>query len=327
MHKQLHHFPSRIAVAVACLSLSTHLLQASVALFLGNEYQAQAGTNAGTIRGGDPATDPSFAAWLATAGLTTADVSSSLGSGPTAVWGKFTTAATGVSSYNYTLGASTITASISGWNDSTNSPATSLGAALSTFGFNTTNLQAGAPRPGFASGSGSGYYLGTENGATSDGIRNGVLFDLSGFAGGGVYSFGIFGGDLETGGPGSPSGFLHITFTDNTTQDIIYSPDPTLFPDAQWSGSNNISETYGNETTRFIGISSDAKLIKSALFVVGDDDLSDGGDSEQLSFIGSGITFLDASGNPYQPSGVPEPSSMFLCIAGATASLMRRRRP
>lgn len=318
-------FSARSTAALALLIVGCHVASASTALFLGQEYQDQSGPNAGTIRGGDPASDPSFTAWLATAGLTTANISSTLGSGPSAVWGKFTTPATLVSSYNYTIGATTITASISGWNDNTNSPAASTGAALSTFGLNSTILQAGAPRPGFASGSGSGYYLGTDNGATSDGIRNGVLFDLSGFNGGGVYSFGIFGGDLETGAPGSPFGFLLITFTDNSTEIINYNPDATLFPDAAWSTGNNISETYGNETSRFIGISNDTKLIKSALFVVGDDDLNDDGDSEQLSFIGSGITFLDASGNPYQPMSVPEPAGMLLCIVGGL-SLMKRRR-
>jgi hypothetical protein len=187
-------------------------------------------------------------------------------------------------------------------------------------------MQAGSPRPGFASGAGSGYYLGTEGGATSDDVRNGVSFDLSSFAGRGVYSFGIFGGDLETGGPGSPFGFLRVTFLDDSYEDIIYAPDPTLFVDTVYTGNNNISETFGNETSRFIGISSADKRIKSALFVVGDDDKNDNGDSEQLSFIGSGITFLNADGTPYQPQSVPEPATLLFSCAGLTGLVLRRKR-
>ena len=301
-------------------------VQGQVALFLGMEYQAQSAPNAGTVRGGNPAGDPAFSSWLATAGLGVGDVSSSLGSGPRAVWGKFSTAASNVSSYNYALGSSSVTASISGWNTVTNAQQVSGSASLSTFGNNGSSMQAGSPRPGFASGAGSGYYLGTEGGATSDDVRNGVSFDLSSFAGGGVYSFGIFGGDLETGGPGSPFGFLRVTFLDDSYEDIIYAPDPTLFVDTVYTGNNNISETFGNETSRFIGISSADKRIKSALFVVGDDDKNDNGDSEQLSFIGSGITFLNADGTPYQPQSVPEPATLLFSCAGLTGLVLRRKR-
>jgi MYXO-CTERM domain-containing protein len=296
--------------------------QAATALYLGSEYQ---GTG-GTIRIGDPASDPVYSAWLATAGFTLADVSSGLGTTPKAVWGKMNTAATNTLSYGYTIGTTTVTASISGWKDSNSTPAISAGATLSTAGFNGSGLQGSAPRPGFAKGANSGYYLGTTVGSSSDGVRNGVSFDLSAFSGGGVYSFGVFGGDLETGAPGSPSGFLLLTFTDNTTETILYAPDPTLFPAAVWSATgNNLSQTYGNDTTRFIGIVSDSKLIKSALFVVGDDDLNDDGDSELLSFIAGGVTFLDSTGKPYQPTAIPEPGMMGLFGIAVLLGLRRRR--
>ncbi len=296
--------------------------QAATALYLGSEYQ---GTG-GTIRTGDPASDPVYSAWLATAGFTLADVSSTLGTTPKAVWGKMNAPATNTLSYGYTIGTTTVTASISGWKDSNSTPAISTGATLITAGLNGTGLQAGAPRPGFAKGANSGYYLGTTGGSSSDGVRNGITFDLSAFSGGGVYSFGVFGGDLETGAPGSPSGFLLLTFTDNTTETIIYAPDATLFPNAVWDvNNNNTSQTYGNETTRFIGLVSDSKLIKSALFVVGDDDKNDNGDFEQLSFIAGGVTFLDASGNPYQPVAIPEPGMIGLVGISLLFGLRRRR--
>jgi MYXO-CTERM domain-containing protein len=296
--------------------------QAATALYLGSEYQK----TGGTIRIGDPASDPVYAAWLATAGFTLADVSSTLGAAPKAVWGKMTVAAASTGSYGYTIGNTTVTASISGWKDSNSTPAISTGALLSTSGLDGTTLQALAPRPGFAKGANSGYYLGTTGGSSSDGIRNGVNFDLSAFSGGGVYSFGVFGGDLETGAPGSPSGFLLLTFTDNTTETIIYAPDATLFPNAVWDvNNNNTSQTYGNETTRFIGLVSDSKLIKSALFVVGDDDKNDNGDFEQLSFIAGGVTFLDSTGKPYQPTAIPEPGMMGLFGIAVLLGLRRRR--
>ncbi len=301
----------------------------ATALYLGREYQAGA---SGTIRTGNPAGDSAFTSWLATANLTPADVSPTTGAAPKAVWGKFSTAATNASSYTYTIGSTSVVAGISGWNDLTNAPSVSGSATLSTFGLNSTTMQASAPRPGFASGAGSGYYLGTNGGSSSDRVRNGVSFDLSAFDGGGVYSFGIFGGDLETGATGSPVGFLLLTYTDNSTERIDYTPDSTLFPNVSYSGNNNVSETYGNSTSRFIGLASDDKRIKAALFVVGDDDLNDNGDSEQLSFIGSGITFLDASGKPLVPGNVPvipipEPGSAFLAALGLlSASALRKRR-
>lgn len=297
--------------------------QAATALYLGSEYQ---GTG-GTIRTGDPASDPAYAAWLATAGFTLADVSSTLGTTPKAVWGKMTTPSSlNATSYSYTIGNTSVTTAISGWKDSNSTVAVSTGANLSTAGLNGLGLQANSPRPGFAKGANSGYYLGTTGGSSSDGVRNGVTFDLSAFSGGGVYSFGVFGGDLETGAPGSPSGFLLLTFTDNTTEKIIYAPDATLFPNAVWDvNNNNTSQTYGNETTRFIGLVSDSKLIKSALFVVGDDDKNDNGDSEQLSFIAGGVTFLDASGNPYQPVAIPE-SGMIGLVGFSLLFGLRRRR-
>ncbi len=307
-------------------STFTSSAYAATALFLGSEYQGPGGTK----RIGDPASDPVYAAWLATAGLTLADVSPTLGaSAPKAVWGKMSIAsALNATSYGYTIGSTGITASISGWKDSNSTAAVSTGAILSTAGLDGTALQAGSPRPSFAKSAGSGYYLGTSGGSSSDGIRNGVNFDLSGFSGGGVYSFGVFGGDLETGAPGSPSGFLLLTFTDSSTETIIYSPDSFIFGDANWTAAtgNNISQTYGNETTRFVGFVSDAKLIKSALFVVGDDDKNDNGDSEQLSFIAGGITFLDSTGKPFKPTNVvPEPGITTLLGMVFILGLRRRR--
>jgi hypothetical protein len=319
---QFPHATLGWALLLGCSWLGSALLgQAATVLYLGAEYQK----SGGTVRTGDPASDPVYAAWLATAGFTLADVSSGLGSTPKAVWGKMSVAATNTQSYGYTIGNTTVTASISGWRNSNSTVAVSTGATLSTAGFETTTLQASSPRPGFARGTGSGYYLGTEGGAQTDGIRNGVTFDLTGFSGGGVYSFGVFGGDLETGAPGSVSGFLRLTFTDDTTETIIYTPDPTVAAAASWTGANNTTPTYGNETTRFIGLVSDSKLIKSALFVVGDDDLNETGDSEQMSFIAGGVTFLDASGNPYKPTVIPEPGMIGLVGISLLLGLHRRR--
>lgn len=302
--------------------------EAGTAQFIGSEYQSGSNSGdgvAGTIRRGDPAEDPVFAAWLETAGLTLADVSQSTGETPQAVWGKIETPASSVTSLDFYIGDTLVTASIAAWNDTLQAPVAPGSARLGTYGLDGTSLQSGAPRPGFASGPGSGYYIGTTAGV-NNGLRNAVLFDLSNFDGGGVYSFGIFGGDLETGAPGAPLGFLMVTYVDDSTEIIPYLPDPTLFPDANWDGNNNISETYGNETTRFIGIVSDDLRIKSALFVVGDDDLNGNGSDEQLSFIAGGITFLDRDGNPFAPIRVPEPSAAaFLSLAGFGA-LARRRR-
>lgn len=302
--------------------------EAGTAQFIGSEYQAGTGGGgnvAGTIRRGDPAGDPVFAAWLDSAGLSLADVSHSTGETPHAVWGRIENPASSVTSLDFYIGNTLVTASIAAWDDALQAPANPGGARLSTYGLNGSSLQDGAPRPGFASGPGSGYYIGT-TGGLNNGLRNAVNFDLSNFEGGGVYSFGIFGGDLETGAPGAPLGFLRVTFVDDSTEIIPYLPDSTLFPNATWDGNNNISETYGNETTRFIGIVSDTLRIKSALFVVGDDDLNGDGTDEQLSFIAGGITFLDRDGNPFAPIRVPEPSAAaFLSLAGFGA-LARRRR-
>ncbi len=145
-----------------------------------------------------------------------------------------------------------------------------------------------------------------------------------------VSAFGIFGGDLETGGPnGSPSGLLFVEFTNGTSETINYSPDSTLFPDATFSGTgNNTSETYGNETGRFIGIADDTRLIQRITIVVGDDDDSDDGDGEQLSFIAP-ITFTEVSGggcfNHIPTNVIPEPSSAFLISLGAVVLCLRRR--
>ncbi len=131
----------------------------------------------------------------------------------------------------------------------------------------------------------------TNLGSTSDNVRNAVKFEFSTS----ISAFGIFGGDLETGAPGSPAGLLFISFTDGSTETIEYLPDSTLFPDATFSGTgNNTSETYGNETGRFIGIADDSRLIDEVIFVVGDDNQDDDGDSEQLSFIAP-ITFTDVN--------------------------------
>lgn len=322
-----------------CCKLFIINTQAATALFLGTE----------AVSGSNPAADPAFGDWLGTAELVSSDiVDYSSGSGPhKAVWGKITSpTTTGVSTYTMTWAATggatpvDVPVSITGWNNITGVVTSPSGsAALSTFGLNSTSLQAGSPRPGFASGSGSGYYIGTESGSTSDNIRNAVKFDLSGFAGGGLYSFGIFGGDLETGDnadvPGSPAGsvgvrgFLLLTFEDSTTQRIDYTPTAALAAGATFTGNNHTNVGYGNETSRFIGLASNDKRITSAIFVVGDDDKvtsSEGnGDSEQLSFIAP-VTFLESNGQPHIPALVPEASGSLLALGAGFGLALRRRR-
>jgi hypothetical protein len=230
---------------------------------------------------------------------------------PKAVWGAVTSA----TPTSISIGGTTVPVAIGGWSNVTGLPTTVSGTAeIAGFGNQAGNLQSTSPRPDFASGVGSGYYIGTSGGTGSDKIRNAVSFDLSGFAGGGVYAFGLFGGDLETSVAGV-LGFLRVTYADASFEDIFYNPDPTLAGDASWSGNNNESETLGNETSRFIGVSSDDKRIVAALFVVGDDDLGGTGDDEQLSFIAP-MTFLDASGSPYRPTAIPETTIFgFLALA------------
>jgi hypothetical protein len=296
---------------------------AATALFLGKEYQAGAGPNAGTVRvDQDPADDAAFAAFLATAAMGLGDVKSALdASAPKAVWGAVASASPG----SIALGGTTVPVAIVGWSNATSAPTATTGtAAISGAGNNAGNLQSGSPRPDFASGVGSGYYIGTSGGGGGDGVRNAVSFDLSGFDGGGVYAFGLFGGDLETSTAGV-LGFLRVLYADATFEDIFYAPDQSLADDAVFDENNNTSETYGNETSRFIGVSSDDKRIVAAIFVVGDDDLHGTGDDEQLSFIAP-MTFLDATGKPYRPTAVPEAGGLTMGMAGVLMMARRKRR-
>lgn len=297
---------------------------AATALLLGLEHQAQAGGNAGTIRSGDPASDAAFSDFLGTAGLTNADLLTGDGCataspGTYATWG---TISNNLSSIN--LGATTANVSITGWNGSETTAST--GAFLAWSYNNSNALQSGAPRPDFASGSGSGYGIRTDGGLRSDDVRNAVKFTLTNP----VSAFGVFGGDLETGAPGSPLGLLFVSFTDGSSEIIDYTPDSTLFSDASFSNTgNNLSETYGNETGRFIGISDDTRLINEVIFVVGDDDQNDDGDSEQLSFIAP-MTFTDVNANGectnHVPTAIPEPSTGLLGAIGFLFGFRRRRR-
>jgi len=313
---------------------------AATALFLGDEV----------IGGANPAADPAFTAWLGSAVLESSDIAAqSTGLGPhKAVWSKISTSVVSSPSVNLIWegvgGAASVTVptSIFGWNNSTNSVGPSSGsAALSTAGLNTNRLQDNSARPGFASGTGSGFYLGTTGGATADGIRNAINFDFSNFAGGGLYSFGIFGGDLETGdnfstagsvaGSVGVRGFLLLTFLDNTSQRIDYTPTLSLANNATFTGNNHTTAGYGNLTGRFIGLSSSNQIIKNAIFVVGDDDrvaAGEGdGDSEQLSFIAP-IAFLAANGIPHIPQAVmPEISSTTLALFGLACAVICRSRP
>lgn len=302
------------------------LSQGATSLLLGLEYQAQAGSNAGTIRGGDPADAQAFTDFLGTANLTRADILTGDGCataapGVYATWGSI---AENQAALN--LGATMATASLVGWDGAETSPSGSASLAWSYN--NSSALQSGAPRPGFASGSGSGYGIRTNGGSTTDGVRNAVKFTFSNP----ISAFGIFGGDLETGALNSPEGLLHISFTDSSTETIFYSPDSTLFSDASYSSTgNNLSETYGNETGRFVGVSDDTRLISSVIFVVGDDDQNDDGDSEQLSFIAP-MTFTEVSASGectnHIPNFVviPEPSVSLLGIFSLLGMIQRKRR-
>jgi hypothetical protein len=308
-------------LAVSGLFLSS--LHGATSLHLGLEYQAQAGANAGTVRTGDPASDSAFSEFLGTSNLTRADILSGDGCataapGTYATWGSI---ANNSSSLN--LGATTANVSIVGWDGTETSPS---GTASLAWSYNNSSaLQSGSPRPGFASGSGTGYGIRTNGGSGTDDIRNAVKFSLTTP----VSAFGIFGGDLETGGPGSPLGVLFVTFTDSSTETINYSPDSTLFSDASFTASgNNTSETYGNETGRFVGISDDTRLISEVIFVVGDDDENDDGDFEQLSFIAP-MTFtdVDANGNciNHVPTAVPEPTAASLIGLAILLGFRRKR--
>ncbi len=321
------------------LTLLTSSASAATALFLGDEVVGAA----------NPALDPAFTSWLGSAELVSSDIAAqSVGTGPhKAVWSRISNSVTGASSVNLIWegigGAASVTVptTIVGWNNVTNTVGASSGAAeLSTAGLNTNRLQDSSARPGFASGNGSGYYLGTTGGATADGIRNAISFNFSNFDGGGLYSFGIFGGDLETGDNSSTvgsmagtvgvRGFLLLTFSDATTQRIDYTPTISLAENATFTGNNHSNAGYGNLTGRFIGLSSSEKKITNALFVVGDDDIvasgEGDGDSEQLSFIAP-ITFLEANGRPHIPQlVVPETSSATLALMGAAFALTQRRR-
>ena len=303
---------------------------AATQLFLGLEYRTVPSPGTPDARGTIPAAEVAFSDFLGTAMLTTSDLSTSVGTSPKAVWGVAAADPTpgtspGVASYSMSIGGTVVPVTIDSWTTGPNGVA-STGATLDGFQLNGTTMQGGSTRPGFASGAGSGYSIATQNGGT-DGRRNAVKFNFSNFDGGGIFAFGIFGGDLETGGPGgSPVGLLYINFADGTDETINYTPDSTLTGGAVFSNGNNTSRAYGNETGRFIGISNNAKRITSALFVVGDDDVADDGDTEQLSFIAP-MTFLGADGKPFVPTAVvPEPSG--LAVLGVTlgALVMRRRR-
>lgn len=321
----MSYLPLTSKLAATFLIGGVSLTHGATALFLGQEYQAQAGTNAGTIRGGDPASDAAFAGFLGTAQLTSAEIlvagdCATAPSGVYATWGSIAQNSTSIN-----LGATTATVSIAGWGSS-GLTGPSGNAVLGWAYNNTSALQSGAPRPGFASGAGSGYGINTNSGAGTDGIRNAIRFELSTP----VSSFGIFGGDLETGASGSPLGFLYVSFTDGSSEIIDYTPDSSLFPDTVFSGTgNNDSETYGNETARFVGISDDSRFINEVVFVVGDDDLNDDGDTEQLSFIAP-MTFTEVTidGNcvNYIPTAVPEPTSTILGSLALVVGLFRRRR-
>lgn len=157
-------------------------------------------------------------------------------------------------------------------------------------------------------------------------IRNAVTFTLSSP----VSAFGVFGGDLETGGPNaSPQGFLCVEFTNGDTERVFYTLDSTLFADASFSGTgNNLSETYGNETGRFIGIADDIRLIDSVTFVVGDDDDGDDGDTERLSLIAP-IVLTEVSGGAcsnHVPTNIPEPVVIIFLGHFAFSPLIRNRR-
>ncbi len=325
-------------VALGLISMVALPARGATALFLADELAA-----------GNPALDPAFTSWLGTNALISSDLAAqSIGSGgDKAVWSQITSPVSGVSSTTLSWlgigGASTVSVPVTsvGWDNATNTLTSSSTTTLLAAGLNTSTLQSGSARPGFASGGGSGYYLSTSGGNGSDNIRNAVKFDFTNFSGGGIYSFGIFGGDLETGDnlttagslPGSIGvrGFLYLTFTDPMipAQRVDYTPTASLAAAATFTGNNHTNDGYGNNTGRFIGFSSDDKKIASAVFVVGDDDkvaVGEGnGDNEQLSFIAP-ITFLSSLGVPVVPSAVPEPSSSLMVALLGLASLLVRRR-
>ncbi len=316
--------PPLLSSLAAASVLTTHGY-AATALFLGDEYQAQKGGNAGTIRSGDPSGAQAFTDFLGTAGLVRSDIAmancGNMADGTYATWGRIDK-----DSSTINMGATIATASIAGWSISSDALATASGSSELAWSYNNGSaLQSGSPRPGFTSGPGSGYGIRTKGSSGAD-FRSAVRFDFSTP----VSAFGVFGGDLETGGPGSsPEGFLHVHFTNGETERISYTPDPTLFPDASFSPSgNNQSETYGNETGRFIGISDDARLIDYAVFVVGDDDQNGTGNDEQLSFIAP-MTFTDVKDGTcttHIPENIPEPSaSVLLGLAGIALALRRHK--
>lgn len=325
-YANINYMNKIIPTVLSALLISSAQSYALTSLLLGDEYQAQNGTNAGTIRTGDPAGDAQFDAWLNTSQLVAADIlvgddCATATDGIYATWGRFSS--DGQTSLD--LGGTTANVSLSGWNEATSTFQSDPSASLAWSYNNGTALQSGSERPGFASGAGTGYGVRTD-GSSADGVRNGVRFDFTNA----ISAFGIFGGDLETGGPnGSPEGFLYLHFTDGSDEFINYVPDLSLLPDASFSGTgNNLSETYGNETGRFIGISDDARLIDYAIFVVGDDDDNDDGDSEHLSFIAP-ITFTEVTGGTcvnHIPDNVPEPSTGLLGMLLFSIATLRRKR-
>jgi hypothetical protein len=324
-------------IALGFISMMASPAHAATALFLGDELAT-----------GNPALDPAFTSWLGTNALISSDLAAqSIGSGgDKAVWSQITAPVSGVSSTTLSWlgigGASTVSVPVTsvGWDNATNALTGSGTTTLLGAGLNGTSLQSASPRPGFASGGSSGYYLATSGGSTSDNVRNAVKFDFTNFSGGGIYSFGIFAGDLETGnnlntagaltGSIGVRGFLYLTFTDPLipAQRVDYTPTASLAAAATFTGNNHTNDGYGNNTGRFIGFSSDDKKIATAVFVVGDDDkvaVGEGnGDNEQLSFIAP-ITFLSSLGVPVVPSAVPEPSSLVVALLGLVTLLVRRR--
>ena len=336
-HVRIRYMKCLLGLSFMVLMLSFSMSSAQTVLFLGDEWQP---SSQGTVRnddnaGNDVQTSPLFSSFLATNANVLGDVSSSLpGSGSAPVWGIISDPGGPTLSHSVSVGGTAVGMSVVGW---TGDHLTGMQIAATSsqmidgFGNGTSGMQAGAPRPLFASGGGSGVYIGTTGTSATGPDRNAVRFDLSSFSGGGVYSFGLFGGDLETGdaalpgypvapavatvtgkNPGDPhggaTGFLYVEYSDATTETILYSPDPSVFPDAAFSATSGnqstTSSSYGNETTRFIGVATDgSKLITAVVFVVGDDDTDDDGGTEQLSFVAP-MVFLDSAGNPVVPSAL-----------------------
>ncbi len=103
------------------LALTSQLSLATTQVFLSLEYQAQTAPNAGTIRSGDPAGDASFADFLNSANLVSADILSgdscgSIADGVYATWGHVTT----LGQTDINLGSGTASVSIAGWDTETN---------------------------------------------------------------------------------------------------------------------------------------------------------------------------------------------------------------